>query len=141
MNKKQIKKPSLQEFCFMNISSSSKSVFEIVRSDASCSSSKTDLKRYDLKKDLKMYDLKACKTHTHTHTHTHTQNKTKQISYLALHALNHNNNNNNNRNAVHQARSPIESNFSSPNCGPFVVATFQQTGASSSSPFVLEDDP
>jgi hypothetical protein len=134
MNKKQTKKPSLHEFCFMNMINSSKSVLEIARSHSSCSSSKTDLKRYDLKTDLKKYELKACKTHTHTHTHT--QNKTKQISYLALHALNQNNKNN--TNAVHQARSPIESYFSSPNCGSFAVATFQQTGtSSSSSPFVL----
>jgi hypothetical protein len=129
MNKKQTKKPSLHEFCFMNMINSSKSVLEIARSDSSCSSSKTDLKRYDLKTDFKKYELKACKTHTHT------QNKTKQISYLALHALNQNNKNN--RNAVHQARSPIEFYFSSPNCGSFAVATFQQTGTSSSSPFVF----
>lgn len=64
MNKKQTKKPSLHEFCFMNMINSSKSVLEIARSDSSCSSSKTDLKRYDLKTDLKTHELKACKTHT-----------------------------------------------------------------------------
>ncbi len=74
MNKKQTKKPSLHEFCFMNMINSSKSVLEIARSDSSCSSSKTDLKRYDLKTDFKKYELKACKTHTHTHTHTHKTN-------------------------------------------------------------------
>jgi len=79
MKKKQTKKPSLQEFCFMNIINSSKSVFDIATSASSSSSSKTDLKRYDLKTDLKMYDLKACKTHTHTHTHTHTKQNKKNL--------------------------------------------------------------
>jgi hypothetical protein len=62
----------------MNIINSYKSVFDIARSASSCSSSKTDLKRYDLKTDLKMYDQKACKTHTHTHTHT----KQNKINFL-----------------------------------------------------------